>query len=85
MSSHMAFHLFSFLHTISLAKKIHTITDGDLMLEVNALKDKFCITFQLINKDPRPLELFCEVLKQENIPYSVSERQTRYMPKIKLP
>lgn len=62
-----------------------TITDGDLMLEVNALKDKFCITFQLINKDRRPLELFCEVLDQENIPYSVSERHTRYMPKIKLP
>ena len=59
-----------------------TITDGDLMLEVNALKDKFCITFQLINKDRRPLELFCEVLDQENIPYSVSERHTRYMPKI---
>ena len=85
MSPCMVFRLFSFLHTISLAKKIHTITDGDLMLEVNALKDKFCTTFQLINKDRKPLELFCEVLKQENTPYSVSERHTRHMPKIKLP
>lgn len=66
-------------------KGFYTITDGDLMLEVNALKDKFCITFQLINKDRRPLELFCEVLDQENIPYSVSERHARYMPKIQLP
>ena len=64
MSPCMVFRLFSFLHTISLAKKTHTITDGDLMLEVNALKDKFCITFQLINKDRKPLELFCEVLDQ---------------------
>lgn len=63
----------------------YTITDGDLMLEVNALKDKFCITFQLINKDRTPLGLFCEVLEQEDIPYSVSERFTRYMPRIKLP
>ena len=63
----------------------YTITDGDLMLEVNALKDVFCITFQLVNKDRTPLDLFCEVLKQENIPYTVSERYTRYMPKIKLP
>lgn len=46
----------------------NTITDGDLMLEVNALKDKFCITFQLINKDRKPLDLFCEVLDQEKIP-----------------
>lgn len=63
----------------------YTITDGDLMLEVNALKDAFCITFQLVNKDRKPLDLFCEVLKQEHIPYSVSERYTRYMPKIELP
>ena len=63
----------------------YTITDGDLMLEVNALKDKFCITYQLINKDPRPLELFCDLLKEEGVPYSVSERYTRFLPKIKLP
>ena len=66
-------------------KGIYTITDGDLMLEVNALKDKFCISFQLINKDRKPLELFCELLKQEGISFSVSECYTRYMPKIKLP
>ena len=66
-------------------KGFYTITDGDLMIEVNALKDIFCITFQLINKDPKPLELFCELMKQEGLPYKVSERYTRYMPKIKLP
>jgi hypothetical protein len=66
-------------------KGFYSITDGDLMLEVNALKDSFCITFQLINKDRKPLELFCEVLEQEGIPYSVSELYTRYLPKIRLP
>lgn len=63
----------------------YTITDGDLMLEVNALKDKFCISFQLINKDRKPLELFCGLLDQEGVPYSVSDRYTRHMPKIQLP
>ena len=63
----------------------YTITDGDLMLEVNALEDAFCITFQVVNKDQKPLDLFCEALKQENIPYTVSDRYTRYMPRIKLP
>ena len=66
-------------------KGVYTITDGDLMLELNALKDNFYLAFQLINKDRKPLELFCEVLAQEGIPYRVSERLTRYLPKIKLP
>ena len=66
-------------------KGFYTITDGDLMLELNALKDVFCLTFQLINKDRKPLELFCELLEQEGVPYSVSERYTRHMPKIQLP
>ncbi len=63
----------------------YTITDGDLMLELNALADKFCITFQLINKDPKPLELFLDVLRKEGLPFKVSDRFTRYMPKIQLP
>jgi hypothetical protein len=66
-------------------KGFYTITDGDLILEVNALKDMFCITFQLVNKDRKPLELFCELLEQEGLPYRVSERHTRYLPRIKLP
>ncbi len=66
-------------------KGFYTITDGDLMLEVNALPDTLCITFQLVNKDRKPLALFCELLEQEGVPYSVSKRYTRYMPKIQLP
>ena len=66
-------------------KGFYTITDGDLMLELNALKDTFCLTFQLIDKDRKPLDLFCQVLEQEGISYSVSERYTRYMPKIQFP
>ena len=66
-------------------KGFYTITDGDLMLELNALKDKFCITFQLYGKDRRPLKLFCKLLEKEGLSYSVSECCTRYMPKIELP
>ena len=63
----------------------YTITDGDLMLELNAISDKFCITYQLIDKDRKPLDLFCKLLEREGLPYTVSEMQTRYMPKIKFP
>jgi hypothetical protein len=37
---------------------VYTISDGDLMLEANALDDHFCIAFQLFNTDERPLKLF---------------------------
>lgn len=63
----------------------YTITDGDLMIELNALKDSFCLSFELLDKDRKPLELFCETLAQEGIPYRVSQRFTRHMPRIKLP
>ena len=66
-------------------KDVYTISDGDLILEVNALVDHFDIAFQVFNKDERPLRLFCEVLSEEGIPYVVSERLTRYLPKIQLP
>ena len=66
-------------------KGFYTITDGDLMIEINYLKDCFCVTFQLINKDEKPLELFCETLEKENIPFEVSDMYIRNMPKIQLP
>ena len=64
---------------------IYTITDGNLMLEVNALPDKFCVTFQMLTKDKKPLDLFCDILKKEQIPFKVSERMVRYMPDLELP
>ena len=55
------------------------------MLEVNALSDRFCIAFQLINKDSKPVDLFCKILDQEKIPYKVSERLKRNLPRIEMP
>lgn len=66
-------------------KGLYTISDGDLMLELNALSDKFCLTFQLLDKKREPLKRFCEILDHEGIPYTVSDRYTRRLPKIELP
>ncbi len=55
------------------------------MLEVNALPDKSCVTFQLLSKDRKPLDRFCEVLREEGLPFTVSDRQIRYMPDLELP
>ena len=64
---------------------IYTITDGDLMLEVNALPDKFCISFQRYVKRPDAVNAFCAVLDEEGLPYTVSERLVRWLPEIRLP
>ena len=66
-------------------QSVYTITDGNLMLEVNALPDKFCVTFQMLSKDKKPLELFCDLLKEEQLPFTVSEEMVRYMPDLLLP
>ncbi len=66
-------------------KEFYIITDGDLMMEVIALKERFCISFQLINKDRTPFDLFCRLLDAEKIPYEASEQNKRLLPKIELP
>jgi len=66
-------------------KGFYTLSDGDFMLEVNALSDRFCIAFQLINKDRKPVDLFCRILDQERIPYKVSGQLKRYLPRIEMP
>ncbi len=66
-------------------KGIYSITDGNLVLEVNALPDKFCVCFQLLTKNREPLELFTEILTQEKIPFTVSDCMVRNMPDLLLP
>ena len=66
-------------------RSAYTLTDGNLMLEVNALPDRFCITFQLLTKDRKPLDLFCDILKEEQLPFTVSECMVRNMPDLLLP
>ncbi len=66
-------------------RSVYSITDGDLMLEVNALPDKFCISFQMLSKDRKPLDLFTRILTQEQLPYTVSDCMVRNMPDLLLP
>ena len=66
-------------------KSVYSITDGDLMLEVNALPDKFCISFQMLSKDRKPLDLFTRILIQEQLPFTVTDCMVRHMPDLLLP
>ena len=66
-------------------QSVYSITDGNLMLEVNALPGKLCVSFQLLSKDRKALDLFCDILKEEQLPYTVSECMVRNMPDLLLP
>ncbi len=39
----------------------------------------------MLSKDRKPLERFCEVLQEEGLPFTVSDRLIRYMPDLVLP
>lgn len=66
-------------------RSVYTITDGNLMLEVNALPDKFCISFHKLSKDWTAVDLFCKAMEEAGLKYRISERKTRYLPEIRLP
>lgn len=56
-----------------------------MMLELNALPDTVCLSLQMINREPELTELFCDVLREEQLPFTISECKQRYLPSIKLP
>ena len=64
---------------------MYTITDGDMILEVNALPDRFCICLQMADGKRELVDRFCEVMKEEKLPFSISDRQVRRLPAVKLP
>ena len=49
--------------------RIHCITDGHLMVEVNTLRDKFYLTFMEMNPDHRFYDAFCEAMREVGIEY----------------
>ena len=56
-----------------------------MILEITALSDIVCICFQVIDGKRDLLDQFCGILKEENIPFKVSDRMIRCPPAIRLP
>lgn len=50
-------------------ERVHCITDGHLMIEVNALRDKFFLTFMELNGRHKFYDAFCEAMREENISF----------------
>ena len=59
-----------------------SLTEGHLMLEVNSTADKFCIAFQILNRDENFIREFVKVLEEEGIPYELGEMQDSMLPKV---
>ena len=66
-------------------RSMYSLSDGNLMLEVNALPDTFCICFQMFSKNQKVIDIFRSVLEETGLHFSISEPMSRYLPEIKLP
>ena len=66
-------------------ESVNSITDGHLMLEVNSLPDKFCISFEQFTDDRKYLDAFLQVLDEEGISYTAGEAEPTGLPGIQLP
>lgn len=64
--------------------ELYSLTEGHLMLEVNAVNDTFCITFQVLNQDERYITEFLKVLTEEGIPYELGEMEESRLPQIEI-
>ncbi|MBR6392612.1 MAG: hypothetical protein IKS12_04930 [Eubacterium sp.] len=66
-------------------ERIHCITDGDLMVEVNALRDKFFLTFMELDGKHKFYDAFCEAMREENIHFIEHGCHKRLLPYSVLP
>lgn len=64
--------------------EMYSLTEGHLMLEVNSVKDTFCIAFQVLNRDERYIEEFLKVLTEAGIPYELGEMEESRLPQIEI-
>ncbi len=66
-------------------ESVNSITDGHLMLEINSLPDKFCISFEQFTDDKKYLDAFLQVLDEEGISYTAGDAKPTRLPGIQLP
>ena len=62
-----------------------TLTFGNIMIEINATEEAFCLSFQTVRKDRKYLDVFLKTLDEEGIAYKVGGVEERKLPEIVLP
>ena len=66
-------------------KGAFSITQGHIMIEINAAEEEFCLSFQTVRKDRKYLDEFLEVLEEEGIAYRTGKFEARNIPEVVLP
>ena len=65
-------------------ENVYTLSDGHVLLEVNATEERFCISFQTIRKDDKYLRKFMQAMDEEEIHYHNGDRERRNLPSVVL-
>ncbi len=66
-------------------ERVHSVTDGHLLLEVNSLRDKFYLSFMELNGKHKFYDAFCEAMREENIHFKELGCYERNLPYTVLP
>lgn len=52
-------------------ERVHVITDAHLLFEILDVGDNFCVSLMQMNRKTRYMDCFCQILKEEYIPYRI--------------
>jgi hypothetical protein len=52
-------------------ERVHVITDAHLLFEILDVGENFCISLMQMNKKAKYMDYFCQILKEESIPYKI--------------
>ena len=69
----------------SLLVEFRKRLSADIMIEINATEEAFCLSFQTVRKDRKYLDEFLKNLDEEGITYKVGAVEERKLPEIVLP
>ena len=61
-------------------ERVHIITDAHLLFEISDVGDNFCISLMQMNRKTKYMDCFCQILKEEGIPYKVLGMYNNHLP-----
>ena len=61
-------------------ERAHIITDAHLLLEILDVGDNFCVSLMQMNQKKKYVDCFCQILKEEAIPYKLHGMFKNHLP-----
>ena len=66
-------------------RSVYSITEGHVMIEINATEENFCLSFQTLLHHEKYLNPFLKILDEEGVSYTLGKFEDRKLPQIILP